>query len=401
MGKLIQITKNSLIAIRYYKLRTFFSILGVALGIASLSIIVASVEGAFKKAYEVVESFGPDSILIFGGSQEKKGIRNRNKTLTIKDVEELARAFPFIKLIMPIVIYKGKIYREGNVLNTTIYGVNNDYEEAWSWYLSEGRFFTEEEIKNKKYVCVIGVHVKKELFGSNEDPIGKTIFINKIPCKIVGVLEPRGTTLTGRNLDNRVLMPYTTVMYKILHDPKYISAIRIRFYEGIDIKEAVKEIKRYLLFRKMAKEEDFFILTPNEILRFLFALTGSLVLFLGLSSLISLTIGGFVLSNLILLSVNERRVEIGIRRALGAKKRDIVFHFLIEVLILTIIGAILGFILGYLGSKFLKMFADFPTSFSFIGFSISLLTAIIVGTISAISPSIQAAKIPPSKAIKG
>jgi putative ABC transport system permease protein len=302
---------------------------------------------------------------------------------------------------MPIVIYKGKIYREGNVLNTTIYGVNNDYEEAWSWYLSEGRFFTEEEIKNKKYVCVIGVHVKKELFGSNEDPIGKTIFINKIPCKIVGVLEPRGTTLTGRNLDNRVLMPYTTVMYKILHDPKYISAIRIRFYEGIDIKEAVKEIKRYLLFRKMAKEEDFFILTPNEILRFLFALTGSLVLFLGLSSLISLTIGGFVLSNLILLSVNERRVEIGIRRALGAKKRDIVFHFLIEVLILTIIGAILGFILGYLGSKFLKMFADFPTSFSFIGFSISLLTAIIVGTISAISPSIQAAKIPPSKAIKG
>jgi putative ABC transport system permease protein len=400
MRKLKYIFKNSLIAIRYYKLRTFFSILGVALGIASLSIIIAAVEGAYKKAYEVVESFGPDSILIFGGRQEKKGIRNRDKTLTIKDIEELKRTFPFIKLIMPIVIYKGKVHRGGEVLNTTIYGVDNNYEEAWSWYLSEGRFFTEEEIKQKKYVCILGVYVRNQLFKPEEDPLGKTIFINKIPCKIIGVLEPRGTTLTGRNLDNRILMPYTSVMYKILHDPKYITAIRIRFYKGVDIAEAVEEIKAFLVFSKKAKSEDFFILTPNEILRFLFALTGSLVLFLGLSSMISLTIGGFVLSNLILLSVNERRVEIGIRRALGAKRKDIIFHFLIEITILVSIGAVIGFLFGMIGAKLLKNIADFPTSFSFIGFIISLIVSIIVGLISAISPSLKASKLEPAKAIK-
>jgi len=284
-------------------------------------------------------------------------------------------------------------------LNTTIYGVNNDYEEAWSWYLSEGRFFTEEEIKHKKYVCIVGIYVKQRLFG-NESPIGKTIFINKIPCKVIGVLEPRGTTLTGRNLDNRVLMPYTTVMYKIMHDPKYISAIRIRFYKDIDIKSAVEEIRAFLQFSKNAKSEDFFILTPNEILRFLFALTGSLVLFLGLSSLISLTVGGFVLSNLILLSVNERKTEIGIRRALGAKRRDIIIQFLIEVLIITIIGAIIGFLLGVVGAKLLRYIADFPTSFSIIGFSISLVVSIIVGILSALSPSIKAARLDPIKAIR-
>ncbi len=400
MEKFKYILKNSFIAIKYYKLRTFFSILGIALGIASLSIIVAAVEGAYKKAYEVVESFGPDSILIFGGKQEKKGIRNRNKTLTINDLEEIKKAFPFIKLIMPIVIYKGKVYREGEILNTTIYGVDNNYEEAWSWYLSEGRFFTNEEIKQKKYVCILGIYVRNQLFKPNEEPIGKTIFINKIPCKVIGVLEPRGTTLTGRNLDNRILMPYTSVMYKILHDPKYISAIRIRFYKGIDINEAVEEIKAFLIFSKRAKSEDFFILTPNEILRFLFALTGSLVLFLGLSSLISLTIGGFVLSNLILLSVNERTSEIGIRRALGAKRKDIILHFLAEVFIIVFIGAVVGFILGIIGAKLLKLIADFPTSFSLFGFIVSLIVSIIVGFISAISPSLKASRLDPVKAIK-
>ena len=400
MTSIYGILKHSLIAVYHYKLRTFFSVLGIALGISSLSIIVASVEGAFKKAYEVVDRFGPDSILIFGGRQEKKGIRNREKTLTIEDVEDLKKNFQYIKLIMPIVIYRGSVSRKGETIKTRIYGVDKNYEEAWSWYLKKGRYFNEKEVKNKKYVCVIGSYIEEMLFDRNEEPIGKNIFINKISCKVIGVLEPKGTTMTGRNLDNRVLLPYTTVMYKINHNSEYISAIRIRFYKGIEIDKAIDEIKAYILFKHHSKEEDFFILTPTEIVRFIVALTGSLILFLGLSSTISLTVGGFVLTNLFLLSINERINEIGIRRALGGKKTDILLQFIIEALIITLIGSILGFILGILGSELLKKLADFPTHFSFTGFIIALIVSIIVGLISVLSPSLKASRLNPIKAIK-
>ena len=399
--KIFLLLEHILLSVKYYKLRTLFSIIGISLGIASLSIIVASVEGAFRKAYDVVESFGPDSILIFGGSQEKKGIRNRTKTLTIEDLKKIEQNFPYIKLIMPIIIENTKIRRKGKIINTTVYGVGDNYEEAWNWYLMEGKFFTKEEIKNKKYLCVIGTYIREELFNKNEEPLGKNILINKTPCKIIGVLEPKGTTITGRNLDNRVLMPYTTVMYKIKHDPKYISAIRIRFYKGVNISKAVDEIKAFLSTIKGVKNsDDFFILTPTEILRFLMALTGSLIVFLGISSVISLTVGGFVLANLFLLSVQERKKEIGIRRSLGAKRKNILIQFILEAVVLTSIGGIMGFLLGILGSFFLKKIANFPIYFSFLGFIIALITSIIVGILAVLKPSLEASKLNPIEAIR-
>ncbi len=397
--KIFILLNHILNSVKYYKLRAIFSIIGISLGVASLSIIVASVEGAFRKAYDVVESFGPDSILIFGGSQEKKGIRERNKTLTITDLHLIERNFPNIKLIMPIIIYKTKIRRRDNLINTTVYGVDTNYEEAWSWYLLKGRFFTDEDIKEKKFSCVVGLYVVKELFSKDEEPLGKEIFINNTPCKIVGVLEPKGTTITGRNLDNRVLLPYTTVMYKINHDPKYISAIRIRFYKGVNISEEVERLKQFLAYIK-GDPDQFFILTPSEILRFLMALTGSLIIFLGVSSGISLTVGGFVLANLFLLSVQQRRKEIGIRRSMGAKRRDILAQFILEAVILTSLGGVLGFLLGYIGSKFLKQIADFPIYFSVIGFFIALTVSIIVGLLSVINPALKASRLNPVEAIR-
>lgn len=401
--KIIKLFFESFLAVKAYKLRTFFSIIGIALGIASLAIIVASVEGAFHRAYKIIDVFGPESIIIFGGKEENKGVRVRVKTLTIYDLKALKKAFPEIKLIMPILFIDDMPVRyKKNSTKTTGYGVSTDYEEAWSWYLKEGRFFSKQELKEKKYVCVIGTYVEKELF-ERENPIGKVIFINKIPCKVLGVLEERGTTPTGRNLDNRVLMPYTTVMYKINHDPIYINAIRIKFYKGVDVSSLVEEIRQFLRERHHLKEDeddDFFILSPKEIIRFLVALTGSLVLFLGLSSAISLTVGGFVLANLFLLSVNERKQEIGIRRALGAKRRDILIQFLYEALIITTIGAILGFLLGIAGAKLLTNIAKFPVYFSYKAFFISLIVSAIVGIISVLNPALKASKVNPIEAIR-
>ncbi|WP_456464691.1 ABC transporter permease [Persephonella sp.] len=403
MEKFINLLKQSFIAVRSYKLRTFFSLLGIAFGVASLSIIVASVQGSYYRAYQTIEVFGPESILIFSGSREERGIRQRKKTLTMQDIEVLKKNIPQIKLIMPVLyVDEAQVYYRGNIITTRAYGVSTQFEEAWNWYLIEGRMFNEEELRRKKNVCVIGLYVKKELF-EETDPIGKMILVNKLPCKVLGVLSRRGTTPTGRNLDDRILMPYTTVMSKINRDLKYINSIRIRFEKGSDVEKLVEKVRQILRQNhhlRPDQPDDFFILSPTEIIRFLVNLTGTLVLFLGLSSVISLTVGGFVLANLFLLSVNERKKEIGIRRAVGAKRKDILIQFILEAVLITLIGSVLGFILSFAGAYGLTKVAQFPIKFSFLSFAFGVVVSVIVGIISVLNPALKASKLNPIEAIR-
>ena len=146
--------------------------------------------------------------------------------------------------------------------------------------------------------------------------------------------------------------------------------------------------------------DDFFILSPTEIIRFLVNLTGTLVLFLGLSSIISLTVGGFVLANLFLLSVNERKKEIGIRRAVGAKRKDILIQFLLEAILITLIGSVLGFILSFAGAYGLTKIAQFPIKFSLLSFLFGVIVSVIVGVISVLNPAIKASRLNPIEAIR-
>ncbi|SNZ03970.1 putative ABC transport system permease protein [Persephonella hydrogeniphila] len=403
MGRFLNLLKQSLIAVKAYKLRTFFSLLGIAFGVASLSIIVAAVQGSYYRAYEIIDVFGPESILVFSGSREERGIRQRKKTLTMKDIEVLKQNIPQIKLIMPVLyIDDAQVYYKGNIITTKVYGVSTQFEEAWNWYLIEGRMFNRKELETKKNVCVIGLYIKQELF-KNEEAVGKMIVVNRLPCKVLGVLSRRGTTPTGRNLDDRILMPYTTVMAKINHDFIYVNSIRIRFEKGSDVEKLVEKVRQILRQNHHLRPEqsdDFFILSPTEIIRFLVNLTGTLVLFLGLSSVISLTVGGFVLANLFLLSVNERKKEIGIRRAVGAKKSDILLQFIIEAVMITVIGSVLGFLLAFVGAHFLTKIAQFPIKFSFVAFGFAVFVSVIVGLLSVLNPALKAARLNPIEAIR-
>ncbi|NPA13059.1 MAG: FtsX-like permease family protein [Aquificae bacterium] len=403
MEKFLYILKHSFIAVKEYKVRTFFSIIGIAFGVASLSIIVAAVEGSYQKAYQTVEVFGPESILIFGGSREEKGVRQRKKTLTMYDIQILKREIPQISLIMPVLyVDNAKVYYKGKITTTKVYGVSTEFERAWNWYLIQGRMFNKEEERTKKNVCVIGLYIKETLFG-NENPLGKMILVNRLPCTVIGVLSKRGTTPTGRNLDDRILMPYTTVMAKFNHDFIYINSIRIRFEKGSDVAYLVEKVRAVLRQNHRLKEgqaDDFFILSPTQITRFLVNLTGTLILFLGLSSLISLTVGGFVLANLFLLSVHQRKKEIGIRRAVGGKRRDILIQFVFEAVVVSMVGAVVGFGIAVLGAELLTKIAQFPIKFSPVAFVFAVVVSILVGILSVISPSIKASKLNPIEAIR-
>ncbi|MFZ5998513.1 MAG: ABC transporter permease [Nitrospirota bacterium] len=403
MDRLYNILAQSLKAVRAFKLRTLFCLVSVALGIASITIIVAATEGAYKKALEIVARFGPDSLLVFGGSEEARATGQRPKTLTLEDIEAVKQTFQTSYVAIPMVserdvtvAYKERKYQ------TQVIGSTSDYSYAWTWPVIQGADFTEEDVRGLRNKGLIGQYLLKELFG-DEDPVGKYILVKGIPVQIVGVLSERGTAAAGQNLDDRIVMPIGTVMRKIQNETRYISAFRIRFIDQENLPAHIEELRSFLRQRHripQGEPDDFTIVSPKEIVRFLVALTGSLVSFLGVVGIISLVVAGFVLANLFLLSVRERTSEIGIRRAAGAKRRDILIQFLGEAVIITTMGGLFGFLLGVLSSRLLMHLAEFPIHFSWRAFAAGLLLSWGVGIGFGLQPARRAANLKPIEAIR-
>lgn len=403
MERLFKIIFQSIQAVMAFKLRTIFCLISVALGISSITIIVASTEGAYKKAFEIVARFGPDSLLVFGGSEEARAIGQRQKTITLDDVEAVKETFDSAYLVVPMTSMSDVTvsYKE-NKYQTQIVGSTSDYSRAWTWPVTQGSDFTEEDVKGLRNVGLIGQSLLKELFG-NEDPVGKYVLVKELPVQIVGVLSERGTSPSGARLDDRIVIPITTLMRKLQNETKYVSALRIRFVDQKNLYNYIEELRIFLRKRHGIPEgelDDFTIISPKEIIKFLVALTGSLVVFLGITGIISLVVAGFVLANLFLLSVRERTKEIGIRRATGAKKRDILLQFLLESVLITTVGGFLGFFLALFSSKLLMLIAQFPIYFSWKAFVVGLLLSWIVGIGFGLQPAKRAADLNPIEAIR-
>ncbi|MCE5311943.1 MAG: ABC transporter permease [Nitrospiraceae bacterium] len=403
MDKFLNIISQSVVAVRAFKLRTFFCMFSVALGISAITIIVAATEGAYKKAYDIVARFGPDSLLVTSGGEEARAVGRFDKTLTLGDVEAVKQNFDTAYVVVPMsavrninVSYRDKKYQ------TTIYGSTNDYSRVWTWPVIQGSDFTDEDVNGLRNVAIIGKYVVEQLFG-NEDPVGKYILVKNIPVQVVGVLSERGTTPTGANLDDRIVIPITTLMRKLQNETTYISTFRIRFTDQERLEQRQEEMKQFLRARhnlRASDPDDFRIVSPKEIIKFLVALTSSLTIFLGVAGVISLFVAGFVLANLFLLSVKERSKEIGIRRAAGAKKRDILMQFLGEAVIITTIGGLIGFIMGYVSSNLLKLIAEFEIYFSWKAFAAGLLLSWAVGVGFGLQPARKAANMNPIDAIR-
>ncbi|WP_420265763.1 ABC transporter permease [Candidatus Magnetominusculus dajiuhuensis] len=404
MNRFINNIRSALYAVWSFKLRTAFCLFSVSLGIASITVIVASVEGAYKKAYDFVEKFGPETVLVFGGSEEQRATGEKMKALTLSDIQAIGEAFPTAILVVPIAM-RGSVaisYRDVKS-QTLIIGSTEDYAMSWAWPIEEGSDLSREDAASGKSVCLIGSQVAATLF-KDTSPIGKTILINtKIPCNVTGVLADRSASQLGMNLNDRVIIPIGVMMKKLMNDTKYISAIKIKYQQGRPLNHWMAELRLFLRDRHQLKEgqsDDFTIVSPEEIIRFLAALTGSLVVSLGISGIVSLVVSGFVLANLFLLSVKERTREIGIRRAVGAKKRDIFNQFIMESSLITSAGGGLGFIMGYGASKLLPLIADFPMYFSWKSFAIGFAMSVATGLVFGVAPARSAANLLPIEAIK-
>jgi len=399
----LNILKQATAAILSYPLRSFFCLFGISLGIVSITLIVASTDGANYKANQMLSDFGPDSMIIFGGHEQQRAARLRLNTITLQDMAAIKNSIDGCYETIPMIAMRNVLVSfENNKWQTLVIGSTQDYFTSWGWRIATGSAFTEKESFNYENVTVIGSDVAEKLFnGDNDKAIGKTILVKNKPVRVIGVLKERGTGFGSFRLDDRIIMPIDTVMRKYLKEDKYISAVRARFHGDLDQK--IKDVKALLRIRHNLKGEmpdDFTIRTAEDAKKFLLVLQGTLVLFLGIAGGVALIVGGFVMANLFMISVQERRREIGIRRAFGAKRGHIILQFLLEAILLSLAGTFLGLILGYITGLVLSLYTSIPIMFSYKIFWLASLTATIVGVIAGFVPAKKAAALDPVEAIR-
>lgn len=388
-----------------YKLRSVFVALAVALGVASLTVIVTSVDGAQKKANEIVDMFGPDAAFILGGDIRVRALGKRVLTLSWDDVRILRQSLPGAYLVVPMRGKSNVTAKAGseNMVIPVVVGATAGYAQVWNWPLAEGRDISEEDVLRGAKVALIGTDAARQLFGE-ASPVGRVVFLNNTPVEVIGRLSYRGFGGGGRPLDDRVVLPLTTLTKRFNMDRNYFRALRVKFRDTENMAMHVENL-RTLLRRSHnlgpGEPDDFSILTADEILKFIGMLQGSLILFLGVTAAVAMLVGGFVLANLLQLSVSERTSEIGLRRALGAKRLHITLQFLAEACQLTLIGAVLGLGIGWGLGEVLTSLEILEVQYSMKVFVISALSALAVALIFGIRPARRAASLDPVQALRG
>ncbi len=387
-----------------YKMRTFLMMLGIMIGIATLTVILVVGKGVQKKIMKGLLNFGHNTIMVMAGGGKMIGPPEEiATTLTMGDAKAIKETINGIRYIAPYIQKRGQnvIYDNKNT-TVNVMGVPPEWKDAWQWYPEKGDFISGEDNSLLSKTCVLGQTVVRELF-DNQNPIGETVRIKNINFKVIGTLKERGAGPMGTDMDNRILVPLSTAKRR-LFNISYINTIRISV-ESLSMVEAVtKEVKNVLRERHHIMppaEDDFMIKNATSISKMVKDVSGTLTTFLGLLSLISLAVGGIVIANIMFVSVNERGKEIGVRRAFGATVKDIMKQFLGEALIVTISGGIIGTIIGIIVSIGLSMFKEIPVVVSWQPFALAIVFSGIVGIAAGIKPARRAAALNPVDAIRG
>lgn len=402
---LARLRRMALAAVWAYKARSFFVILGVGFGVASLTLIVTAVDGAERKAVELVEWFGPDAALVFGGNFKKRAVGARMNTLTQDDIRTISQSLPGVSLVVPM-RSKSDVpmrYQDNNLPGSLVVGATENYAQAWNWPLVEGRDISAEDVRLGARVALLGDKPARELFG-DQSPVGRIFQLGKFQVQVIGRLKYRGASGGGGEVDDRIIIPISTLTSRFNLDRKFYRAMRIKFLEPERMADHVENLRAFLRMNHNlgpADDDDFSIITADEILKFLSAFKGGLVAFLGVTAAASMTVGGFVLANLFSISVSERSREIGLKKALGATQNAILIQFLMEAAVLTAIGGLVGLGLGLGLGQLLTRLGMLQILFSWKVFFLSLGSALAIGLIFGIKPARSAAQLDPIAALRG
>ncbi|TSC89171.1 MAG: ABC-type antimicrobial peptide transport system, permease component [Parcubacteria group bacterium Gr01-1014_3] len=386
------------------KVRSSLTTLGIVIGIASVISMVSIGQGAQGVIQSSIEGLGSNLLTIFPGVvQPGRGIvssgRGSAQSLKNEDVNIL-RAVEGVASVAPELSRRFQIVSQvGNNTNSTVFGVGPEYTIVKNLKLSSGVFINENQSRSLARVAVLGATAAADLFGE-VDPVGKTVRIGGINFKVIGLLEAKGGAGFGGQ-DDAVFVPLST-MQKILVGDNYLSTVSVSVADK-DLMAQVKDEVTFVLAMKHRvdpAEPDFSIISQADILGTLNQVTTTFTMFLAFVAGISLLVGGIGIMNMMLTTVTERTREIGLRKAIGAKKLDISRQFLAEALMLTFMGGLIGIILGWLISVAVSTFAGIATSVSLMAIIIAFGVCAAIGIIFGYYPARRAANLNPIEALR-
>ncbi len=393
----------ALTSIRANKLRSFLTVLGILIGVATIITILTLINGLDGAFADQISNLGSDNLYIskipWVAGMEFFKYRNR-KDITLKEAEAIAEYATLIRGVAPLAITRRAVkYRNQTLNGVEINGTNEQYQDVANAYPEYGRFLTAFEVEHRRNVCVIGWEVAEKLF-QGEDPLGRKIFIGGFPFSVVGILEKRGDIL-GQNLDTNVYIPIGA-FYKVFGTRRSLL-IRVKVIHTELLEEAKDELRGILRrVRKVPpdKEDDFAINQQDTLTNLYKSLTSGLyAVAVGIGA-ISLLVGGIGIMNIMLVAVTERTKEIGVRKAVGAKRRDVMWQFLVESVVISAVGGLIGIALGFGLGELIDALAPIPADITPFSVMVGLGFSSMVGIFFGLYPASKAARLDPIEALR-
>ncbi len=403
--KILNLIKIAIAAIKRNKMRSFLTMLGIVIGVAAVIAMLAIGQGSNDSIRETISSMGTNLINVMPASQNKGGVnqgRSSSTTLEVEDVSYLKNNSSLIDAISPEVNGSGQIVYGSNNWPTTIYSGNEDYSFIKKYEVETGRSYTTKEIQTAAKVCLVGQTIIDNIFGEDEDPLGKTIRFNNIPFKVIGTLKEKGDNTFGQDQDDMVLAPYTTVMKRLFRQT-HLRAIVISAKSEDLIAETSAEVTELMrLSHKLeeSEEDDFEIRTQEELISNFSSISEMMLVLLGSIAGISLIVGGIGIMNIMYVSVTERTREIGLRMAIGGKGHDILRQFLLEAMLLSILGGITGVVVGIVASNVVENLLGWPILITTNSIVLSFLFCSIIGVFFGWYPAKKASALNPIEALR-
>jgi putative ABC transport system permease protein len=395
-----EIFRVALEAIRANKLRSFLTALGIIIGIAAVITMVALGEGAQRTVQERLQGLGVNVLTVRPGQEFFGGVDRGENRLTAKDARAL-HGLRTIQAVSPEVDRRLQIgYHDANA-NLSVSGVWPDYFEIQSHHLLLGRLFTEPEERGRRRVAVLGSDVGNTLNVPTLELVGQKIGIRGIPFEVIGVLESKGSSGFG-NPDQEIYVPLATAQIRLFGDDR-IQSISVQAVSDRQIDAAINEIDARLRRQhrlRQSQRSDFTIRNQTTLLETFRATTRTFSFLLAGIALVSLLVGGIGIMNIMLVSVTERTREIGVRKALGARRRDILLQFLIEALALCLVGGLMGVVLGVGSAVALQRLAGWNTSVSPESIVIAFAFSAAVGIFFGLWPARRAARLDPIESLR-
>jgi putative ABC transport system permease protein len=387
------------------RMRSALTVLGIVIGVAAVIATLAIGQGAREAVQAQIRSLGSNTLTVMAGTVTASGVRmggmGSNTSLTVDDAEAIKRECPAVQAVAPIVRTNALAVHGTSNWATQVQGTTSDFPIVRAWPVASGVFITDSDVRGAAKVCVLGHNVARELFG-DADPIGQTIRLKDMPFRVVGVLTQKGGQSWGGSQDDVVMVPLTTAQRK-LAGRTHLNSIGVSAASEREVTAAEEQVTELLRQRHRIRpgmDQDFFIFSQQEIASSASETSKVMTMLLASIAAVSLMVGGIGIMNIMLVSVTERTREIGIRRAIGARRRDIMMQFLAESAFLSLAGGALGVALGIGAAAAVTHLARWPTMIQPMAVVLAFGFSSAIGIFFGYYPAVRASGLDPVEALR-